>query len=361
MIQPWLKVGDFKLAHNEVNRGAVEGESSPHELKVLRLCQEWMSGRATWTFQTSGSTGTPKTITFTRAQLEASARLSEKALHLQAGQTSLICLDPAFIAGAMMVIRSLVTGMNMIAKTPSANPLAGIHEPIDFAALVPYQVSRVMDEDPSLLSGVGTIIIGGAPLSPDVSGKLIQHPGSIYATYGMTETITHVALQKLNEPGRQDYFELLPGIEIRTDESGCLSLYVPHISGDWITTHDVVALLAKNKFRWLGRFDRVINSGGVKVQPEKVEQVIEYIFGQLRIDRRFFVTGLPDPKLGERVALVVEGPVPDSTQEDQFRKLMSEKLGAFEIPRSIHYVSRFKETETQKIDRVKTLQQVIPA
>lgn len=353
-----LKVGSQWLTTDDLMRGLLPGEATEQENKVIDLCRRWLHGEDTFEFHTSGSTGIPKRITFHRHQLESSARLTEKALHLKAGDTALICLDTAFIAGAMMVIRCLVTGMNMIIQTPSANPLENIQEPIDFAAMVPYQVTTILEEDPDAFTRLRKTIIGGAPLSPDTALKLQHLPGHIYATYGMTETITHVAFQKLNGEGRQDYFELLPGILAKTNEQGCLSLSVPHLGYGWMATHDVVSLFEENKFRWLGRIDRAINSGGIKIQPEKIELVAENIFSQLNIHRRLFVAGLPDQKLGERVALIIEGSPLRLEEEEHVRTKLSGALATYELPRSIHYTEKFAETDTQKIDRPKTLERL---
>ncbi|MEJ0056105.1 MAG: hypothetical protein WDN75_10835 [Bacteroidota bacterium] len=200
---------------------------------------------------------------------------------------------------------------------------------------------------------LNTIIIGGASLRHDVIELLQSHATKFYATYGMTETITHVALQMLNGPDRQDYFQLLPDIAISPDSRGCLVIEAGHLYAP-VITNDLVEIMDANKFRWIGRYDQVINSGGVKISPEKIERVVENIFQELEISNRFFVAGLADPKLGERVTLVLEGN-PDPGMINQIKKQLTNRLDKYEAPKDVVCVSGFVETATQKIDRVSTL------
>jgi O-succinylbenzoic acid--CoA ligase len=248
--------------------------------------------------------------------------------------------------------------MNMILKDPSANPFEGLTEKVDFTALVPYQLATVLEQTPAQLSKVRSVIVGGAPLLKDVIHQLQELPSVCYATYGMTETITHVALQRLNGPGRQDYFQLLPGIHATTDARGCLVITATHLGPDPVVTNDVVSLLDEDKFRWIGRYDRVINSGGVKIHAEKIERVVEDFFSEWPVQRRFFVTGLPDQKFGEQVTLVVEGVELSQAAESRLKIRMKETLGSYELPKAIHYVPAFAETATQKVDRIETMRSV---
>lgn len=356
MIRPLrLNAGNQWLTTQDLMKGIPSVSLSDQENRVVQLCRDWLTGKQEFEFQTSGSTGTSKKIRFKRNQLESSARLTEQALQLRPGYTALVCLDVRFIAGAMMVIRSLVTGMDMIIRDPAANPLAEISETIDFAALVPYQLQTVLEQTPSALLHVRKVIIGGANLPANSIERLQSFPVDFYATYGMTETITHVALQKLNGSYRQDYFQLLPGIRASTDDRGCLILHVPHVRSEPIVTNDVVALLEETKFRWVGRFDRVINSGGVKVQPEKIEKAAESIFTQLGVEKRFFIVGIPDPKLGEKVALILEGPKIVREKEQQILAMLSQCVALYEVPKILLFIDHFIETNTQKIDRLATM------
>jgi O-succinylbenzoic acid--CoA ligase len=343
----------LKLAGSWVKVGATGGFGplalNEQERNVLRFIQDWTNGLQTFEFQTSGSTGNPKIIRLTRNQLVASAQQTRAALNLEAGWNALICLDARFIAGTMMIVRSLVAGMNMVIQTPSANPLHDLSERIDFAALVPYQVASMIDEDFEKINAIHTIIIGGAAISENIAHRLRKTTSNIYATYGSTETISHVALQKVNGPDRQDYFQVLPGISATTDERNCLVVRAPHLGT--VVTNDVVDLFGGNKFRWIARFDDVINTGGVKVNASKVEAVLLAIMGELGLRQRIFVAGIPDKKLGEQVTLFMEGEPLGPTNESIFRFKMQGRLDKYEMPKAFRYVARFQETASQKIDR----------
>jgi o-succinylbenzoate---CoA ligase len=353
MTEQRVKIGNQWLILSGLKEYEITDSLSDHEKKAIKLCQTWINNKQDFEFHTSGSTGTPKTIRFKRSQLIASAKLTARALDLKPSDTSLICLDTDFIAGAMMVVRSMVTGMNMIIEAPSANPLEAITDKVDFIALVPYQISEIIEKTPSKLDHVGTVIIGGAPLKKDVIETLQRFSAKFYATYGMTETITHVALQKLNGPDRQDYFQLLPGISALLDSRECLIIEAEHL-GMPVVTNDIVELIDVDTFRWLGRYDQVINSGGIKISPEKIEQAVEIVFQELKISNRFFVAGINDPKLGKKVTLIIEGTA-DSAIIEKIKIQLAERLDKYEVPKEILFADHFAETASQKIDRMNTL------
>lgn len=325
--------------------------NSDQDRRAFKLIQQWMDGVPQFTFQTSGSTGTPKQLTFERDQLETSARISERALRLKSGYTSLVCLDVDFVAGAMMVVRSLVTGMNIIVRPVSSNPLHGLEERIDFAAFVPLQVSTLIAEAPDALDEIKTVIIGGAKLSDNTTRALQERSSAFFATYGMTETLTHVALQKLNDPGKQNAFHLLPEFSAACDDRGCLVVEASHLGANPVVTNDIVELLSETTFRVVGRVDEVINSGGIKVHPHKVEGIATVILNAIAPETRFIVGAIPDERLGERVVLILEGS--PRTDEDELKILstLALRLSAYETPKEIRYVQRFRQTATQKIDR----------
>ena len=352
----WLKAGKALFTLEEIKLKSPPEIMGPG-LEVVEFCHQWLNGRTTFEFSTSGSTGPPKKISFFREQLTASAKLTEVSLKLLPGYTALICLDIHFIAGAMMLVRSLVTGMNMIIVPPSSDPLKGITDAIDFAAFVPFQLPAMIQQEPEQLNAIKKIIIGGAPLDESLVGRLQGHPGNVYSTYGMTETLTHVALRKVNGPDRQKYFQLLPGIRASLDERGCLIIHADHL-GDPLITNDRVTLLGLDRFQWEGRIDRLINSGGIKVQAEKIEKIVEEIFADLKLSNRFFISGIPDPQLSEKVVLIVEGHISHSLEE-QISGMLKKRLSRFELPRRFFLVDRFMETESQKIDRQSTLKQLL--
>lgn len=322
------------------------------------FCREWLEGKSTFSVKTSGSTGPPKVIEIRRDQMIASARKTIKALGLEHGMTAFVCLDVNFIAGKMMLVRSLVAGMNMIVVEPKADPFGEVPDTkIDFAALVPYQLAAALNS-PHHLRNVEKIILGGAPISSDLIDAVQQLETSCYATFGMTETITHIALQKLNGADRQDFFETLDGVNIGLDERGCLVITTDYLDAA-VVTNDVVDLVDEKRFRWLGRWDNVINSGGIKVIPEKVEQAIGSWLISHGIDNKFFVVGIPHEKLGTKVTLVIEGWLFKET-EDKLLAGLRDVLGKYEVPKRIVYSNVFSYTPTGKVNRKLSLENALP-
>lgn len=328
-----------------------------HEQACLFFIDAWMDGQKSYSFQTSGSTGDPKPITFRRDQLAASARLSAQSLGLTPGMNALVCLDPRFVAGAMMLVRCMENSMDIIVQRPSSRPFAACKERVDFVALVPYQVSLLMEEKSTALDQPMIVIIGGAPLRESIVDQLRALAATCYATYGMTETLTHIALRRLNGPGKQDGFHVLPGVRVSLNEQGCLVIYAPHIDSP-VVTHDLAEWSSGDSFRILGRTDEVINSGGVKVHPRSIEAVIDRAVEEQGYRFRFFVAGKSDTQLGERVCLFIEGPPLATPAEEAMLGHINQWLSPYERPRQVVYVAKFDETSTQKIDRQATLKRI---
>ncbi|MBL7856270.1 MAG: AMP-binding protein [Cyclobacteriaceae bacterium] len=325
---------------------------------TFRFISEWFSGKSSFHIQTSGSTGSPKEIQITRQQMIASAKLTEHALQLKPGMIALTCLDTRYIAGKMMLTRCFVTGMKIIVIDPVANPFEKIPSSLDFdfVALVPYQVYEILDSDfTRRLNSIQTVIIGGASLRDTAEQELKRYSCQSYITYGMTETISHIALHHIGKCA-ENCFTVLPEINISQDYRGCLIIEANHLS-ERIKTNDIVELIDTRTFKWVGRWDNVINSGGVKIHSEKVEAQIEKIFARLNIHNRFFIAGLPDKKLGEHVVLIIENSLEESLKERL--KIESESiLSRFEMPKFMHFIPEFHTTKTGKIDRNYTLSNI---
>ncbi len=352
----WIILNGITYTLSEIQQGQFETNAKN---SALHFCHNWLNGENEFTLQTSGSTGKPKTIHVTRDQLKASAELTNSFLKLQRGYTSLICLDTRYIAGIMMLVRSMEAGMNMYIVEPTANPFEKIAPGItvDFMALVPYQLETILrSTNRSDLDKLKIALIGGAPLSNKIRDELKSFSCTFYATYGMTETLSHIALQKLNGENAQNFFQTLNDISIQVDQRGCLIINAPHLGPNSIITNDMVELISENQFRWLGRIDNVINSGGVKVIPEKIESVITPLMADLNLVNRFFIAGISDLTLGEAVTLFVEGEIPDKNLEQILLQRMKENLGKYEVPKSIRYAPKFIQTETGKINKLKTLE-----
>lgn len=301
---------------------------------------EWCNEKDYVIVKTSGSTGIPKEIKLLKKHMCNSALATGAYFSLKENSTALLCLSANYIAGKMMLVRAMVLGWNIYLKPPSSHPLNDDMS-YDFAAMVPLQVATAMDK----INQIKQLIIGGAPVSQNLQEQLYQVSTKCYVTYGMTETCTHIAIKSLNK-NTEDVYQAIPGVSLSTDKRGCLVITAPKVSDEIVVTNDVVNLQSETKFQWLGRYDSIVNSGGVKLFPEAIEKKLSQI-----IVRRFFVAGVPDDKLGERLVLILEGDLDANFNENR----LSELLLKYEVPKQTYYLKCFKETPTGKIHRTETL------
>lgn len=335
---------------------ASEKPQTPFEEETLHFISSWINGEKFFHQKTSGSTGTPKIISLSREQLVMSAQRTMSRLPVRSGQTALVCLDTRYIAGKMMLVRALTHNLRIVATEPSGNPLQQVNEPVDFMAVVPLQMSRMMIDSMHALLNISAILIGGAPVSPVLADVLRNLPNNIYATYGMTETASNIALQRLSGPEPETAFHPLPGVEISLNDDACLIIKIPELATP-VITRDVAEIFPDGSFRILGRIDHVINSGGIKILPEQCEKVIAAVLSRLGISYDFFVGSLPHHELGQQAVLIMEGrPLPLDT-EQLIRNALKKEL-ALRAPRSIFYLPEFKRTPTGKIMRSETLAQL---
>lgn len=356
MEEPWLHIHpDFKLNGKSytlaklVNVAEAMQLEGDEEDKILAdFLLNWLYPKDTLLASTSGSTGSPKTITLDKLKMIASAKATGTHFDLQAGTTALLCLSANYIAGKMMMVRALYLGWHLDVVLPNKMPLAQTTKSYDFAAMVPMQVQNSLKD----LHRVKKLIVGGAAVSPVLQEKLQSLPTEVFATYALTETITHVAIKKLNHRTEQeqtdDAYEALPNVHFTVDERSCLIIDAPEVSKAKVYTNDVVKLYSPTKFSWLGRADFVINSGGHKVHPEQVEQVLALV-----IDAPFFVTSVPDEALGEKVILIVEG------NEEAFPEIDYVGLHPYEIPKEVYFTDAMEYTTTGKIQRDLTKEKVL--
>jgi o-succinylbenzoate---CoA ligase len=226
-------------------------------------------------------------------------------------------------------------------------------EKIDFASFVPLQLLHILKvNNPvhlSLLNGMKGILIGGAAVGAELEKELQKINSPVYSSYGMTETVSHIALRRLNGSSKQSFYTLLPAIDIRTDERNCLALKGAVTNGYWMQTNDIVELLNDTKFNWIGRYDSLINTGGIKVSPEKVEQALEPILADNGI-HRYAVIGLPHPSLGEAVTLFLEGNK-ETQLIERSRTKLQDSISKYEFPKAMIFVDTLPATTSEKIDR----------
>ena len=330
--------------------------STEFEQSTLTFCRQWLNGQQAFSLQTSGSTGQPKTIEVSREQMESSAAGTIPFFNLRPGDTALVCLSTAYIAGKMMLVRALEGNMKIVAVDPGGNPLEKITDTIDFMAVVPLQLKNIMEDESTLakLKTIAHTIVGGAPVTYALQQAVRLTKANVYATFGMTETLTHIALKQLS-PDPEDCYTVIKNVTIGQDARGCLTVQGPVTNNELLITTDLIDQVSERKFRWLGRIDHIINSGGIKIPIEVLEEKIAQVMFELRLDSRFFVYSQPDQQLGERVMLLIESSEP-FTNELQVALTLS--LHKYELPKSIDYVGKFVETPTGKVDRKSSLQEI---
>jgi O-succinylbenzoic acid--CoA ligase len=312
-------------------------EGDHNEKAIGEFLLDWFDDKDFIEMTTSGTTGLPKVVRLQKQAMIHSALATGDFFELRPGDKALHCLPTQFIAGKMMLVRSLILGLELDIVAPSLNPLERNTQVYDFVAMVPLQVQQAIDQ----LKNVKKLIVGGAKMDSVLIEKLLPLKTEIYETYGMTETITHIAAKRIGETA----FTVLPNVKIAKDDRGCLTISVPTISDEPIVTNDLVELKNEEQFVFLGRIDNVINSGGVKLIPELIEAKLAD-----KITNRFFVIGVPDTVLGEKLILVIEG------EQLDFAANFFDGLGKYEKPKEIVFVPKFKENENGKLLRKPSLQ-----
>ncbi|MBL0738147.1 AMP-binding protein [Flavobacterium sp. GN10] len=338
-VHNYFKLNGYHLNAKDLCRVAYSfiKEGDAYEQSIGEFFLDWFDKKDYVEMTTSGTTGLPKLVRLKKQAMIQSALATGDFFDLKPGDKALLCLPTQFIAGKMMLVRSLILGLELDVVSPSLHPLQFNTTTYDFVAMVPLQVQNSIEG----LSKVRKLIIGGAKLDSALEEKLLSLKTEIYETYGMTETITHIAAKRLGD----SVFSILPNVKISQDDRQCLVINVATISDEPIVTNDLVELLNEQQFKFLGRIDNVINSGGVKLIPEQIEAKL---IG--KINSRFFVTGLPDTTLGEKLVLVIEG------EKEEFAPDFFDVLGKYEKPKEIVFVSKFKENENGKLLRKPTLQ-----
>ena len=333
-----FKLNGFHLDREDLCRVAYSfiKEGEDFEKPVGDFLLDWFDSKSYIEMETSGSTGTSKTISVSKQAMVDSALATGDFFDLQPGNSALQCLPVKYVAGKMMLVRAMILGLDLEFVAPSSHPLDNNEIDFDFVAMVPLQAQNSIPE----LKKVKKMIVGGAAVNKALEKQLLKLPTEVYETYGMTETITHIAARKLGEKA----FTVLPYVTISYDDRNCLVIHAPRISDEVIITNDIVELVNENQFIFLGRIDNVINSGGIKLIPEQIEEKLAS-----KISQRFFIASKPDNELGEKVVLVIEG------EKYELDDSLYESLGKYEKPKEVVFISKFKETTTGKILRKETI------
>lgn len=326
------------------------GVSKEFEKKLFSFIDEWFSLQDTVKVQTSGSTGAPKIFDVEKQKMINSAVMTTDFLRLKKNDTALLCLPIEYISGKMMFVRALIKEMKLMATEPSTKPLERLEETIDFCAMTPLQVEHSLHK----IHLIRNLIIGGAAVSESLKKRLREQlsltkaESRVFETYGMSETLSHIALKEIY-PQEEAYFSVLGSIQISQDTRGCLRINAPLLNSEILQTNDLVALKTDKKFRFLGRADHIINSGGAKIFPEELECLVKK-----QIDNEAVFLGLEDEVLGQKLVLIIEG--------ERSERLISslsrvEYTKSFHKPKEIRFVQAIPRTPNGKVDRnqLKTL------
>ncbi|MCQ4141201.1 AMP-binding protein [Chryseobacterium sp. EO14] len=338
---------DFKNLN--INQLSFETE---FEIRVKNFLNEWFSDSDTVKVQTSGSTGTPKVFDIEKSRMMNSAEMTCNFLGLQEGDTALICLPVEYISGKMMVVRSMMRKLKLIVAAPSVKPVETLDRKIDFCAMTPLQVENSLDQ----LNLIKNLIIGGAAVSEDLKNKMqetLKKSDSetyIFETYGMSETLSHIGLKQIL-PEPEEYFTVFENVEISLDERNCLRIYAPKLNPDILQTNDLVEIKNGKQFKFLGRIDNVINSGGAKIFPEQLEALVKK-----EIPNEVVFLGIDDVSLSQKLIAVLEGEKSDDLIK-KIREIQFEK--SFHKPKEIVFVEKIPRTPNGKISRKELLKLIL--
>ena len=335
-----------EYAPEDISRLVAEGAGNcPPALWDLYLfLNEWFDASPVITVHTSGSTGVPKELVVRKDRMMQSARLTCEFLNLQAGDTALLCMNLRYIGAMMMVVRSLVAGLNLVVRPASGHPLSDVEVPLKFAAMVPLQVYNTLrvPAERKRLEHTDILIIGGGAVDDSLEAELKTIPIAAYSTYGMTETLSHIALRRLNGEAASKCYYPFPSVELSLSAENTLIVKAPLICDDVLQTNDIACLCSDGGFTIAGRKDNVINSGGIKIQAEEMENRLQPF-----IPVPFAVTAVPDPRLGQALTLLIAGKPDIKELENKLQAV----LETYYRPKHIFITELIPQTENGKIDR----------
>lgn len=330
-------------------------------IESIGFIQSYLNGIETLDIKTSGSTGIPKSVLLSRAQLTESAFKTNAYFHLDSSDVFYCCINTGYIGGKMMLIRAAELEATLILVEPSSSPFQGkpLKSPT-FMALVPLQLAALVEEWETLAPYFGklkAIIIGGGAIPKVLEAKVKDFPIPIFHTYGMTETVSHIALRRVNGFDRSGYFTALPMVEVKTNAEGALRVRADVTNWEWLQTNDLVEVLSPTTFRFKGRKDFVINSGGIKIHLDTLEQELETHLSELKVNTAYFLAGMPDVQLGEKLVLVIENfPAKDV---DGLKTFLKARLPKYHDIKEVFSIDNIVRTPNGKIDRATSLAKLL--
>lgn len=345
-----FKLNGVHYSHSDLKEVAYSfiKEGEDFEKPIGDFLTDWLNDSEYVYGKTSGSTGRPKQMKILKRHMVNSAIATGDFFDLEPGFKALHCLPSNYIAGKMMLVRAIILGLELDLTEPTSSPIFDYEKQYDFCSMIPLQLSKMVD----YVDNIKNIIVGGAHVSTKLRKRIQKCSGNIFETYGMTETVTHVAARRINHfersplPKEQWHcFTALPEVNISQDLRGCLVIDAPYVSEKEVITNDLIKLLSDKTFEWLGRIDNVINTGGIKVYPEIIENKLTCF-----IENRFIIASEPDEQLGEKLILIIEG------DEESAKNINFKNLGKYEVPKHIYYLKEFPTTFSGKIQRAETLE-----
>lgn len=348
-----FKLNGIHFSHEDLKEVAYslikEGEG--YEKATGNFLIDWLNDDDYLIVNTSGSTGQAKPVKLKKQAMVNSAIATGDFFSLEPGDKALDCLPSHYIAGKMMLVRAMILGLEIDCVEPSSHPIFDYEKKYDFCAMIPLQLKHTIN----YTFNIKTLIIGGSKITQPILERIKQSTSDFYETYGMTETVTHVAVRRLESKNAkgEPYFQALPNVSFAQDDRNCLIVKATNLIEESIITNDVVDLINNTSFNLLGRYDNVINSGGVKLFPEQIEDKLHTV-----IDERFIVAGQYDEALGERLVLIVEDP--RDTPESILSRIKHLKgLTRYEVPKEVFITDKFIETVNGKIQREDTLKSIL--
>ena len=337
ILQSFTDFRDYSCTESEWEKSAID------------FCKEWLLGITYFSLQTSGSTGLPKKIEINKNQMLASAKATQNFFGTGPDTRILNTLNVNYIGGKMNLVRAMVWNCPILLVPPSNQPINEATQNFypDFISLVPSQIETMLKEKVKL-DGFKQILIGGAPVNDELKALIYESGIPAWQSYGMTETVSHIALARISNTDL--IYQTLPKVEIGTSTEGTLWLKSPMSNHQKIQTNDLVEILDQFSFRWLGRADFIINSGGIKIQPEHLEKEAEPIIQALFPSSRFFFWGEKDRFFGEKLVLFLES----EKDLSKSKKLISELkafLPKYQMPKEVYFCENFDYSPSGKLNR----------
>jgi O-succinylbenzoic acid--CoA ligase len=325
-------------------------QKSEHEKELAGFLKEWYSNKKFIEVKTSGSTGAPKIIRLNKEFVAKSAQRTLKFFELKKNDRILHCLLMQYIAGKLMVVRALLGELDLFFTEPSTDFSFLKNEKFRFAAMVPNQVTKILNRENSLgelLGNIEKLLIGGSSIPASLNEALQNISSDCYSSYGMTETSTHIALQKINDTGADGWYHCMENIRVSLSAEGSLQIYLPGLENQPLQTTDLAELKDEKTFRILGRADNVIISGGIKFSPEQLEKKLAPF-----ISEPFLISSLPHESLGQQLILVMEGKE-NIEKLEKLKEICRQQLGKYEQPKQVLFLKNIPKTNNGKLARTK--------